>query len=88
MIDFLIFQSLFKKQVGTSVSEEVTKVKGKVKWYNDMKSYGFIEVEDGKDVFVHRNALPEGTTLNEGDEVEFDVEETPKGLQAANVTKL
>jgi CspA family cold shock protein len=66
----------------------VTNVKGTVKWYNDMKSYGFIEVEDGKDVFVHRNALPEGTTLREGDEVEFDIEESPKGPQAANVKKL
>jgi CspA family cold shock protein len=63
-------------------------VKGKVKWYNAMKSFGFIEVEDGKDVFVHRNALPEGTTLNEGDEVEFEVEQSPKGPQATKVVKL
>jgi len=66
----------------------VTEVKGKVKWYNSMKSFGFIEVEGQKDVFVHRNALPEGTTLNEGDEVEFEVEESPKGPQATNVVKL
>ncbi len=53
-----------------------------------MKSYGFIEVEGQKDVFVHRNALPDGTTLREGDQVEFDIEESPKGPQAANVKKL
>jgi CspA family cold shock protein len=63
-------------------------MEGTVKWYNDMKSYGFIQVEDGKDVFVHRNSLPEGTTLREGDKVEFEIEQTPKGPQAINVKKL
>ena len=63
-------------------------MEGTVKWYNDMKSYGFIQIEDGKDVFVHRNALPPGTTLREGDQVEFDIEHTPKGPQAVNVKKL
>ena len=62
-------------------------MEGKVKWYNERKSFGFIEVEDGKDVFVHKNALPEGTILNEGDLVEFDIEESPKGPQATNVKK-
>lgn len=63
-------------------------MEGTVKWYNDMKSYGFIQVEDGKDVFVHRNSLPEGTVLREGDKVEFEIEDTPKGPQAINVKKL
>lgn len=63
-------------------------MEGTVKWYNGMKSYGFIQVEDGKDIFVHRNALPEGTTLREGDKVEFDIEESPKGPQAINVKVL
>lgn len=63
-------------------------MKGKVKWYNSAKSFGFIEVEGEKDVFVHRNALPEGSTLNEGDEVEFEMEDSPKGPQASNLTKL
>ncbi len=63
-------------------------MEGTVKWYNSSKSFGFIEVEEGKDVFVHRNALPFGTTLYEGDHVEFDVEESPKGPQATNVKKL
>ena len=63
-------------------------MQGTVKWYNEMKSFGFIEVEGEKDVFVHRSGLPEGTTLTEGDNVEFDLEESPKGLQATNVKKL
>jgi CspA family cold shock protein len=60
---------------------------GKVKWFNDAKGYGFIEQEGGKDVFVHFSAIQgEGfKTLREGQEVEFDVVEGQKGLQAANV---
>ncbi len=63
-------------------------MEGTVKWYNERKSYGFIETEDNKDVFVHRSALAEGTVLREGDNVEFEVEETEKGLQAINVKKV
>ena len=63
-------------------------MEGTVKWYNERKSYGFIETEDSKDVFVHRNALPEDTLLTEGDKVEFDLEHSPKGPQAINVKKL
>jgi CspA family cold shock protein len=63
-------------------------VKGKVKWFNRMKGFGFIEPEEGKDVFVHESALEFGVTLNEGDEVEFEVQNTPKGPQAKNLKKL
>jgi CspA family cold shock protein len=63
-------------------------MKGTVKWYNAMKGFGFIEVEDGKDVFVHRTAIPEGTTLNDGDNVEFETEDTERGPQATKVKKL
>ena len=64
-------------------------MKGKVKWFNPVKGFGFIEQEgEGKDVFVHQSALDIGTELNEGDEVEFEVEKTFKGLQAKNVKKL
>jgi CspA family cold shock protein len=64
--------------------------KGKVKWFNDRKGYGFIEQENGDDVFVHHKAiLGEGyKSLIEGDEVEFEITDSPKGLQAANVVKL
>jgi CspA family cold shock protein len=62
---------------------------GTVKWFNESKGYGFISQDDGgKDVFVHFRAI-QGTgfkTLAEGQRVTFDVEEGPKGLQAANVT--
>lgn len=64
--------------------------KGKVKWFNDAKGFGFLEQEDGDDVFCHFSALSgEGfKTLQEGDTVEFDVVKGPKGLQAANVRKI
>jgi len=60
---------------------------GTVKWFSDQKGYGFIAQEGGSDVFVHYTAIQtEGfRTLKEGDQVQFDVTETPKGLQAANV---
>jgi CspA family cold shock protein len=64
-------------------------MQGKVKWFNAEKGYGFIEREDGPDVFVHYSAIQsEGfRSLNQGDVVEFEIVEGPKGLQAANVTK-
>ena len=60
---------------------------GKVKWFNSQKGYGFIEIPDGKDVFVHYSAIIQSgfRTLEEGQEVEFDVVEGQKGPQAANV---
>lgn len=63
---------------------------GKVKWFNAEKGYGFIEREDGGDVFVHFSAIQgEGfKTLEEGQAVEFDVVEGSRGEQAANVVKL
>ena len=62
---------------------------GKVKWFNAEKGYGFIEREDGGDVFVHFSAIQaEGyKTLEEGQEVEFEVVQGAKGPQAANVTR-
>ena len=63
-------------------------MKGKIKWYNARKGYGFIEGEDKKDIFVHRNSVPDGTFLNEGDQVEYEIEDSEKGPQATNVKKL
>ncbi|MGZ3559258.1 MAG: cold-shock protein [Thermodesulfobacteriota bacterium] len=60
---------------------------GRVKWFNDQKGFGFIEVPGGQDVFVHHSAIQgEGfKSLKEGDEVEFEVTKGPKGLQASNL---
>jgi CspA family cold shock protein len=61
---------------------------GKVKWFNDAKGFGFITTETGEDVFVHFSAIQSQgfRSLPEGAQVEFDLIEGPKGLQAANVT--
>ena len=60
---------------------------GKVKWFNNAKGYGFIEQEGGKDIFVHYTAIQSTgyRSLEEGQMVEFEISQGPKGLQAANV---
>ena len=65
-------------------------MQGTVKWFNAQKGFGFIQRDDGPYVFVHYSAIKsEGfRTLNEGDLVEFEIVEGPKGLQAAEVTKI
>ena len=63
-------------------------MKGKIKWYNSRKGYGFIEGEDKKDIFVHRDSIPDGTVLNEGDQVEYEIEDSDKGPKATNLKKL
>jgi CspA family cold shock protein len=64
-------------------------MKGTVKWFNDSKGYGFIKDQKGEDVFVHFSAIQADgfRTLSEGEEVEFEVRESDRGLQAANVIK-
>lgn len=78
---------------GNSVPPKENKVamlKGTVKWFNESKGFGFIEQEEGKDVFVHYSAINGSgfKTLNEGDKVQFEIVDGPKGPAAANVTKL
>ncbi|NRA54983.1 MAG: cold-shock protein [Gammaproteobacteria bacterium] len=62
-------------------------VTGRVKWFNEKKGFGFIEQPGGEDIFVHFRAIQSDgfKTLNDGQEVQFDVEQGPKGLQALNV---
>jgi len=67
----------------------MSRITGRVKWFNDAKGFGFIEREGGADVFVHYSSIQADgfRSLKENDNVEFEVREGPKGLQAANVTK-
>jgi len=64
--------------------------KGTVKWFNDSKGFGFLEQENGGDVFVHFSSIAGNgfKSLSEGDEVTFEVVKGPKGLQAANVNRV
>ena len=73
-----------------SVKRFLSMAKGKVKWFNDAKGFGFIAQESGPDVFVHFTAIQADgfRSLAEGDAVEFDVAQGPKGLQAQNVRKV
>lgn len=65
-------------------------MRGVVKWFNDVKGYGFLSSDDGVDVFVHFSAIkmPGRKTLTEGDKVEFEIEPSDKGQKAANVIKV
>jgi len=63
-------------------------MKGTVKWYNSRKGYGFIQVEGGDDVFVHRSDVPADMDLQEGDAIKYDVEQVEKGLKAVNLKKI
>ncbi len=77
-------------QLGARTEDFGSMANGKIKWFNTAKGFGFIEREDGPDVFVHYSAI-EGSgfrTLAENDQVEFEVAEGPKGLHATNVRKV
>ena len=75
---------------GLQKENTVVMLKGTVKWFNESKGFGFIEQEEGKDVFVHYSAITGSgfKTLNEGDKVQFEIVDGPKGPAAANVSKL
>ena len=77
-------------ELGKQAKGDHTMVKGTVKWFSNQKGYGFITPENGKDVFVHFSSLQmDGyKTLKEGDTVEFEINQGPKGEQAVNVTTI
>jgi len=88
---FLSPDCRYARQIANAHERGVTKVsreQGVVKWFNASKGYGFIQRQSGEDVFVHFSAIQmEGyKTLNEGQMVEFEVKQGPKGYQAENVT--
>jgi len=62
-------------------------MKGKVKFFNTTKGYGFITAEDGKDYFFHHTGIKEGVRINENDDVQFDVEQGERGPKAINIEK-
>jgi CspA family cold shock protein len=68
----------------------MTRITGTVKWFSKDKGFGFIKQDDGPDVFVHHTAIQSSgyRTLEEGERVEFEIVEEPKGLKAANVTRV
>ena len=78
-----------RRQHVPSKGADVDRLKGTVKWFNNAKGYGFIGRDDGPDVFVHYSAISsEGyKSLQEGDQVEFEIAQGQKGPQAANVIK-
>jgi len=75
--------------LGSSYTKERPVAQGKVKWFNSQKGYGFITTDEGEDVFVHYSAIGGSgfKTLEQGQRVQFEVTQGPKGLQAANVSK-
>jgi cold shock protein len=79
-----------RPDITTQCRKGRTMVTGRVKWFNDTKGFGFLEQPNGDDVFVHFSAITgEGfKSLTEGDEVTFEVVKGPKGLQAANVSRV
>jgi CspA family cold shock protein len=85
---FEIFLFLFFVKIQIYSEENVNNMKGNIKWYNSRKGYGFIQGEDGKEVFVHRTAIQMGTSLNEGDAIEFEIETSDRGPKAKNVKKV
>jgi CspA family cold shock protein len=89
----LLGLSLAQRRQATDSSsrgKESPVAQGKVKWFNGQKGYGFITTDEGEDVFVHYSAI-QGSgfkTLDQGQRVQFEVTQGPKGLQAANVNKV
>jgi cold shock protein len=84
-----VIRLALRSEISKSLFRRAIEVQGTVKWFNNSKGYGFIGRDDGPDVFVHYSAIAgDGyRTLQEGDPVEFEIVQGPKGPQAANVSK-
>jgi CspA family cold shock protein len=85
-----LFQTAARSFGGNASRKRTMRITGKVKWFNNAKGYGFIERDGGSDVFVHYSAIQgDGfRSLEEGQAVEFEIVDGPKGPQAGNVTKI
>jgi CspA family cold shock protein len=81
--------SLCKTRIKIKYERNIVTERGVVKWFNGAKGYGFIQRSTGEDVFVHFSAIQESgfKTLNEGDAVDFECQQGPKGLNATNVVR-
>lgn len=84
--DYLIYLDTYQFEEESTMNDRMT---GKVKWFNSKKGFGFIQPEEGKeDIFVHISNLKGMKSLNEGERVEFDVENGKKGIKAVDVVLL
>jgi len=90
LVAFSFFGALLNARTNNESGEEAVREKGIVKWFNAAKGYGFIQRGSGDDVFVHFSAIQANgyRSLDEGAEVEFEVKQGPKGLQAENVARV
>ena len=81
---------LQQRGVTIVVERRIGLAEGTVKWFSDRKGYGFIEQQDGKDLFVHHTAIimPGFRTLNEGEKVDFEIHESDRGPEAKNVNRI
>ena len=84
----MITIELYRTQPYLRLTEELEMVNGTVKFFNRVKSFGFIAGDDGKDYFVHASGLNPGVTIDEGDKVSFEVVEGEKGPKAEKVAKV